>query len=64
MKLFRIQLIFLALALIGVIGLGVEIFIYRLDNLTMIYIFAGLGLVGLVGNAVAAVLRIADILKK
>lgn len=60
----RVQLIFIALMLLGVIGLGVEIFAYGLDNMTVMYIFAGVALVGFVGNAIAAVSRVWKKLKK
>ena len=60
MKLKVIQLLFILCAVIGVIGLGVEIFANDIENLTVLYIFGVLTFTGLLGNAVCAILRVRD----
>ena len=60
MKLKVIQLLFILCAVIGVIGLGVEIFANNIKNLTVLYIFGVLTFAGLLGNAVCAIFRVRD----
>lgn len=58
-KLFLWQLAALGLVVVSVAALGVLIFSrHGLDNLVPLYIFAGLGMVGFIGNAVLAVARV------
>ena len=58
MKTKTFQIIFCLCAVIGVIGLGVEIFANDVENLTVLYIFGVLTFAGLFGNAVCAILRV------
>ena len=60
MKLKVIQLLFILCAVIGVIGLGVEIFANDIKNLAALYIFGAITFGGLLGNAVCAILRVRD----
>lgn len=53
-----IQIFSLLCAVIGVIGLGIEIFINEIGSMTMMYIFSALVFVGLLSNAIAAVYRL------
>ena len=44
--------------ILGVAGLGVILFRRDHSNMTALYVFAGLGIVGFIGNAVLAVFRL------
>lgn len=52
------QVLCLCLVVVGVIGLGGEIFLNNLHNMTTVYIFAAMGIVGFLGNAALAVYRV------
>ena len=53
-----IQIISILCAVVGAVGMGIELFANEIGNMTAIYIFGVLVLVGLLGNAVCAILRI------
>ena len=53
-----IQILSLLCSVIGVIGLGVEIFINEIGSITTLYIYGALALGGLLSNAIAAVYRV------
>lgn len=53
-----IQILSLLCAVIGVIGLGVEIFINEIGSITMLYICSAFTFIGLLSNAIAAVYRL------
>lgn len=57
-KLFYLQCAACGLILLGVIGLGVVLFGKGEMNLTALYVFGILGLVGFISNAVVAVIRV------
>lgn len=57
-KLLYLQIIALAVTVLGVLGLGALVFSQDAMNMTAVYIFAGLGVTGFVGNAVLALLRV------
>lgn len=57
-KIFYSQLAALALTLLGVIGLGVILFGPGETNMTALYVFAGLGIGGFVGNALLGLARL------
>lgn len=58
-KLFWLQLAALGILILSVVVLGVLIFSrHGLENLTLVYVFAGLALVGFWGNAAAAAARV------
>ncbi len=40
--------------LISVLALGMEVFVYDIRSMLLIYIWAGLGIIGFTGNAVCA----------
>lgn len=53
-----IQILSLLCAVVGVIGLGIEIFINEIGSITTLYICGALALGGLLSNAIAAVYRV------
>lgn len=55
MKSKTIQILSILCAVVGVVGLGIEIFANEISRLTPIYISGTLVLVGLLGNAVCAI---------
>lgn len=57
-KLFLLQIVALAVTVLGIAGLGILVFLRGAMNMTAIYLFAGLGITGFVGNAVLALLRV------
>ena len=63
-RIFWGQIICLCAAAIGIMGLGIEVFRNNQPSMKVIYIFAALGIVGFVGNAVLAVYKIYAMLKK
>lgn len=57
-KLFWLQLAAIGLILVSLAAMGILIFSrHGLDNLMPLYVFAGLGMIGLVANACIAVAR-------
>ncbi|MCI9553149.1 MAG: hypothetical protein HFE94_06420 [Acutalibacter sp.] len=57
-RIFYLQLVAIGLIILGVAGLGVILFRRDQTNMTALYVFAGLGIVGFIGNAVLAVFRL------
>lgn len=57
-KLLLLQIIALALTALSVVGLGVLVFQGGELNMAAIYLLAGLGVTGFIGNGALALLRV------
>lgn len=57
-KLFLLQIIALAVTAVSVTGLGIAVFRRGELNMAAVYILAGLGITGFLGNGALALLRV------
>ena len=58
-RLKKFQVFCIALLMVSVVAVYFEVYVFELRSLTALYGWAGVAIVALVGNAVAAVVRLA-----